>query len=157
MNEILKRLKETGDIKQLRTLVYSIDDDEVAYVNEYKMNTILGPFTWYCTWRAPEQHDAMKLCRASIRIHDARARVYFPAFLDSRIPPANREPCQLIELLEKYGMKEYDKFDFIIATKGKSPIKLGLVKEIENVECPYDEIHEIEEIWKEYNRDLGGN
>ena len=87
-------------------------------------------------------------------IHDAKARLYFPPFLDTRIPPNNREEPQRTQLMTKYGLKEYDKFDYVIATKGVSPIKPGTVEPWEPLDCPFDTIHAIEEIKDEYLRTL---
>lgn len=152
MNKDLEYLYKTGDILKRRTLQFVIDEEPVAYVTEFQMTSALGPFKWYLTWKDVNQNDKMKLEQASIMIHDARARVYFPAFLDTRIPPENREDLE--ELMQKYHLDHYDKFDFIIATKARSPIKAGTVHEIENIDCPFDEIHAINEIVAEYHRTL---
>lgn len=153
MNSNLKYLYDTGDILKRRTLMFEIEGEPVAYVTEFQMNSKLGPMKWYLTWKDKNQHNKVYLQVASIMIHDARARLYFPAFLDTRIPPENRE--RLEELLDHFGLDHYDKWDFIIATKANSPIKPGNVHEIANIECPFDEIHAIEEIVEEYNRTIG--
>ena len=154
MNKDLEYLLNTGDVVRKRTLNFYIGETSVAYTTEYSMNTQLGPFVWYLTWKDPECKDTELPKAASIYIHDARARMYFPAYLDTRIPPANREKEQLDYLMKKFGLKEYDKFDFVIATKGSSPIKLGLVREVPPKDCPYDTVHAIEEIVEEYQRVL---
>lgn len=152
MNKDLEFLYSTGDIVKRRTLQFDIEGEPVAYVTEFHMRTALGPMKWYLTWKDEAQHNKYWLAQASIKIHDARARLYFPAFLDSRIPPENREDLQY--WLDRFGLKEYDKFDIAIASRGKSPIKAGTVHEIENRECPFEEIHAIEEIVAEYQRTI---
>lgn len=151
MNKILKDILDSGMVTKKRTLEYYIDESTVAYVTEYHMNTDLGPMRWWCTWAACDIPEYLKY--ASVTVYYARARLYFPAFLDTRIPPENREGLDV--LMQKFGLKEYDKFDFVIATKGKSPIKAGLVREVEPRDCDRDDIHAIEEIWEEMHRQLG--
>lgn len=152
MNEVLQYLLNTGDVVRKRTLHFIREEGPVSYTTEYTMNAALGPFVWYITWLDPECPDKKLGESASIYIHDARARMYFPPFLDTRIPPANREQPQLQQLMDQYGLKEYDKFDFVVATKGLSPIKRGWVELCEALDCPYEEIHAIEEIYEEYKR-----
>lgn len=152
MNKHLEYLLNTGDITGKRSLEFYKDDIIIAYTTEYHMNSKLGPMNFWITWKHPECNDPRLLRGASIYIHDARARLYFPAYLDTRIPPPNREGLE--ELQVEWGIKEYNKFDWIIATKASSPIKLGLVREIEPKDCPIDEIHAIEEIVEEYHRTL---
>lgn len=154
MNVVLKKLLDTGDIFKTRTLQFYEGDTNIAYVTEYSMHSALGDFKWYVTWKDENCDNKSYLEAASIYIHDARARLYFPAFLDTRIPPDNREEPQRSELMQKYGLKEYDKFDYVIASKGYSVIKLGLVREVSPINCPIDNIHAIEEIWDEYKRTL---
>ena len=152
MNDILRKIEDSGDVTNKRTLQYFVEGESVAFVTEYHMNSELGPFKWYLTWKDVNQHDKLKLGFASIMVNNARARLYFPAFLDTRIPPENRE--DLADILDKYNLDHYDKFDLIIATEAKSPIKAGYVKEISNVNCPFDKIHAIDEIYREYKRTL---
>lgn len=152
MNKDLEFLINTGDIIKRRSLEFYDSDCVIAYTTEYHMNSKLGPLKFWITWKDDRCLDSDKLRFASIFIHDARARLYFPAYLDTRIPPENRE--DLDELQKKWGIKEYDKFDWVVATKAKSPIKHGLVREIEPVDCPIEEIHAIEEIVEEYQRVL---
>lgn len=154
MNKDLQYLLNTGNITGKRTLRVIREEGPVAYVTEYRMNSKLGPFTWYIVWLDPECPDREIAKTASIYIHDARARMYFPPFLDTRIPPENRVEPQRTKLMRKYGLKEYNKFDYVIATKGLSPIKKGYVIEVEPKDCEYDEIHAIEEIVQEYHRTL---
>ena len=154
MNTILKKLLDSGDIYKVRSLHFDIDGRPVSYTTEYSMHGELGDFKWYVTWLDPNCKSPDDAKVASIYIHDARARLYFPAFLDTRIPPENRDEPQRSELMRQYGLKEYDKFDYIIASKGESPIKYGIVHKIAPVHCEYDEIHAIEEIWDEYKRTL---
>lgn len=154
MNKQLEFLLNTGDIIKKRTLKFVIDEEIVAYTTEYTMHTKLGPFVWYITWKSDNCNDPKKLEWASIMIHMARARMYFPAYLDTRIPPANRESKQLKEILARFGMTEYDKFTLITRSHGFSPIKPGLVYEVEPMDCQIEEIHAIEEIVKEYNKEL---
>lgn len=155
MNKDLEYLINTGDITKRRTLEFYKGDLIIAYTTEYHMNSLLGPMKFYITWKHPDCQDKYLLSFASIWIHDARARLYFPAYLDTRIPPENREGIE--ELQAYYHVGEYDKFDWIIASKAKSPIKPGMVREIEPMDCPYDEIHAIDEIVTEYHRTLNNN
>ena len=151
MNKDLQFLIDTGDIVKRRTLLLSKDEIPIAYTTEYHMNSELGPMKFYITWKHPACNDAKLLMLASIKIRDARARLYFPAYLNTRIPPANRVGYE--ELAAKWGITgEYDKFEWAVKTKAKSPIKSGTVEEIEPIDCPYDDIHEIEKIVKEYRR-----
>ena len=154
MNKQLAYLLNFGDVVGKRTLKFVVDGEITAYTTEYKVNTKLGPFTWYLTWRAETCDDPKKLIWASITKYEVRARTYFPAYLDTRIPPANRESEQLKQILSMYGLREYDKFELIAKTHGRSPIKAGLVYEVEPRDCEYDNIHEIEEIVEEYNAEL---
>jgi len=147
-NEILRKLLNTGDIFSCRTLLYIIEQMPVAYITEYKMHSVSGDFNWYVTWKHEDATDIEMLKNASIFIHDARARLYFPAFLDTRIPPANRDGLE--EILNRFSMTEYDKFELIKRSKGLSPIKAGCVEEIEAVDCWMQEIHAINEIWDRY-------
>ena len=169
MNKDLEYLLSTGDVVRKRTLRFFfnrthtqfefVDCDwregsiPVGYTTQYEMNSALGPFKWYLTWLDPECPDYSYASSCSIRLYKARARTYFPAYLDTRIPPENR--VDLREILDRFGLEEYDKFDLVKATKAYSPIKLGNVCEVEPLDCPYDDIHEIEEIVKEYQRVLG--
>lgn len=168
MNKDLEYLLSTGDIIGKRTLQFFMNRLEtdittadcdfrvgsipVAFSTEYLMEGKLGPFKWYITWIDKNCPDKKLAREASIYIHDARARLYFPAYLDSRIPPENREDLQ--HFLDRYGMEEYDKFDMVKNTKAWSPIKLGNVREIEPIDCDLDEIHAIEEIVEEYKKTL---
>lgn len=154
MNNILKQLLDTGDIIRKRTLHFIVEGEPTAFTTEYTMNGTLGPFKWYVTWKDEncKTNREFKWRQASIFIHDARARLYFPPYLDTRIPPKNREGLE--EILERFHVPVYDKFDLIVATKAKSPIKAGYVEEIEPIDCDFEEIHAIEEIWDEYERTL---
>lgn len=152
MNSILQNLLNSGDIISKRSLRFYIGDITVAYTTEYYMNGVLGPFKWYVTWKDADCHDPDLLCHASIFIHDARARLYFPAYLDGRIPPEHR--VDIKSILKRYNIPEYNKFDLIIAGKARTPVHAGLVEEIDPIDCPLDEIHAIEEIWQEYKRTL---
>lgn len=168
MNSHLQYLLNTGDVVNKRTLQFFMNRLEtsttledldfregsisVAYTTEYMMNSVLGPFKWYLTWLAPDCPDRKLAQNASIVIHDARARMYFPPYLDTRIPPENREGLE--QILRRYKLSEYDKFDLVKATKGWSPIKLGNVREVDARDCPYTIIHAIDEIIEEYKRTL---
>lgn len=150
MNKILHDLLASGDIIYKRSLKFIIDDEIVAYTTEYYMNGALGPFKWYITWKSETCTDSLKLINAGIYIHPARARLYFPAYLDSRIPPENN--LDIENILRRHNVPKYDKFDLVIAGKAWTPVHAGTVEEIPPVDCPLDEIHAIEEIWEEYKR-----
>lgn len=152
MNNTLKALLESGDIISKRSLKFVIDDEIVAYTAEYHMNGVLGPFKWYTTWKSETCNEYLKLINAGIYIHPARARLYFPAYLDSRIPPENNEDIE--NILRRHNVHKYDKFDLIIAGRAWTPVHAGTVEEISPIDCPMDEIHAIEEIWAEYKRTL---
>lgn len=152
MNDTLKALLNSGDITKKRSLKFTIDNEVVAYTTEYHMNGVLGPFKWYTTWKAEACNDRSKLINAGIYIHDARARLYFPGYLDSRIPPENNVDIE--NILRRHGLSEYDKFDLIIAGRAWTPVHAGTVEEISPIDCPLNEIHAIEEIWQEYKRTL---
>lgn len=152
MNKILQKLLDSGDILSRRSLRFFIENTTVAYTTEYYMDGALGPFKWYVTWKSDECNEPNLLMHASIYIHDARTRLYFPAYLDCRIPPENNVDIKFI--LARYHIPEYDKFDLIMAEKGWTPVHAGMIEEIEAVDCPLDEIHAIEEIWDEYKRTL---
>lgn len=152
MNKTLKALLDSGDILNKRSLKFIIHGETVAYTTEYHMTGALGPFKWYTTWKSETCNDPDKLMHASIYIHPARARLYFPAYLDSRIPPENREDLE--EILKRFNVPKYDKFDLAIAGRAKTPVHAGTVEEIPPIDCPMDEIHAIEEIWDEYKRTL---
>lgn len=152
MNKILKALLDSGDIVSKRSLKFVINNEIVAYTTEYLMNGYLGPFKWYTTWKSDTCNEHLKLINAGIYIHPARARLYFPGYLDSRIPPENRDNIE--EILRAYNIPEYNKFDLIIAGKARTPVHAGTVEEIPPIDCPMDEIHAIEEIWDEYKRTL---
>lgn len=152
MNKILQDLLNSGDIVGKRSLRFYIKDTTVAYTTEYNMNGALGPFFWYTTWKDRDCNDPKLLAHAGIFIHPARARLYFPGYLDSRIPPENN--VDIYWILKRYNIPEYNKFDLILAEKAYTPVHAGLVEEIEPIDCDLDEIHAIEEIWDEYKRTL---
>lgn len=153
MNKDLEYLINSGDIVGKRTLRFYLNDITIAYTTEYKMNSPLGPMKFYVTWKDENCDDAVLLDLASIRMYAARARLYFPAYMDTRIPPPNRVGYE--ELAAKWGVVgEYDKFEWAVKTKCGSPIKRGLVEEIEPTDCSYDFINEIEKIVAEYERVL---
>ena len=154
MNKDLAFLLNSGDVCGKRTLLFTIDDEPVAYTTEYHMQTKLGPFKWWLTWRHPSCTDRHKTEWASITVYDARARVFFPAYLDCRIPPANREEPQLSEILTSLGLSEYDKFDICVRSGAHSPIKPGYVQEVAPLDCPYEDVHAIDEIVTEYLAEL---
>lgn len=150
MNKDLQFLLNTGNIIGKRSLEFYEGDTIIAYTTEYHMDANMGPLSFWITWKHPDCNDKDILRAASIHIHDARARLYFPAYLDTRIPPINREGLE--ELQKEWGIKEYDKFEWAIKTEARSPIKRGMVREIEPIDCNLDEIHAIEEIVEEYLR-----
>lgn len=155
MNEILKRLIDTGDIVDYKTLVLLDNKTDAVeyYVTEYSMNSRLGPFKWWCTWLADECTDEVLRLRGSFYKNVARARMYFPPALDTRIPPENREG--ITEWLAKHGLDHYDKWDMIVETGGYNVNRVDHVKVVEPRHCTREQIHAIEEIWDEYNRGLG--
>ncbi len=53
---------------------------------------------------------------------------------------------------KKWGIDEYDKFEWAVKTEVKSPIKLGMVREIEPRDCDFEEIYAIDEVVAEYLR-----
>lgn len=61
MNDVLKRLLDSGDITYKRTLQFVVDNELVAYTTQYEMNGLLGPFKWYLTWKAETCNDKQKL------------------------------------------------------------------------------------------------
>lgn len=150
MNKDLQFLLDTGKVKSKRSLAFVHEGMQCVYVTEYLIDAYLGPFKFYVTWMNPCCTNTQLLNIASIYIHPARARLYFPSFLDVRIPPENRVGIRGI--LDTYDIKDYDKFDLIIATGGYSPISWGHVVPIEPVDCDFEVIHAIEEIVAEYNR-----
>lgn len=152
MNKILRKLLDSGDVLNKRSLRFFIKDITVAYTTEYEMDGALGPFKWYTTWKDKDCNDPKLLMHAGIYIHPARARLYFPGYLDSRIPPENNVVIK--QILKKYNIREYNKFDLIIAGKAYTPVHAGQVEEIEPTDCDISEIHAIEEIWQEYKRNL---
>lgn len=155
MNKNLQWLLETGDVTARRTLAICDNDTEEIeyYVTEYSMNSkYLGPMKWWCTWKNPMCNRQDLILRGSFYVNDARARLYFPASLDTRIPPENRE--DLGEWLERQGLDHYDKFDIIVATKGYNVNRLDHAVEIEPLDCPFENIHAIEDVVREYMADL---
>jgi hypothetical protein len=154
MNKELEYLLGTGDVTDVRSLAIcdNATDEIEYYVTQYEMNSKLGPMNWWCTWKNPEQKDKDLWLRGSFYVNDARARLYFPACLDTRIPPENREGID--EWLKEFGLKKYDKFNIIVATKGLNPNRLDYAVEIAPKHCDYNEIHAIDEVVAEYQRDL---
>lgn len=152
MNKDLAYLLSTGDVISKRSLALHNDVQDVCYTTEYLMNSALGPFKFWITWINPENID-FEICKVIPMVkYAARARLYFPAYLDTRIPPENREGLQ--QILDYFGLKEYDKYDLIIASKGKNTHKYGQVRPIEPTDCDFGFIHAIDEIVTEYKRTL---
>ena len=152
MNSILEQLITSKDFVSKKTLALIGGYGAVAYTTEYLMNSKLGPLKFWITWKEPTYPDKEKWQEASIFIHDARARLYFPAYLDTRIPPENREGIKGI--LDSFNMDEYDKFELVVRSGGKSPIKFGYVVRLPARDCEFDEIHAIDEVLEEYFRKL---
>lgn len=152
MNEILSKLLNSGDLVSRKSLALIGEYGAVAYTTEYLMNSKLGPMKFWITWKEETYPDKRRWEEASIYIHDARARLYFPPYLDTRIPPANRVGIRGI--LDSFGIEEYDKFELVVRSGGESPIKYGSVTRIPARDCEFDEIHAIEEILEEYERIL---
>lgn len=154
MNKILKELIESDSFVSAKTLgIYDIETDQIEYyVTQYDMVSALGPMQWWCTWKAPECNNRRLWLRGSFYVNQARARLYFPACLDTRIPPENR--YKIDEWLARHNLDHYDKWDIIVETKGLNPNRLDYALEIPVKHCPYDQIHAIEEIVAELNRTL---
>lgn len=152
-NEDLRFLLGTGTIYSKRSLIYIIEDKPVSYTTEYLMHGKEDDFAWYTTWAHPVCNDPELLWKASILYPSmmARARFYFPAFLNQRIPPANREEPQLSQILKSFGMDTYNKFTLICRSGGVTPITKGYVEEIDPIDCDRESIHAIEEIVMRYN------
>lgn len=154
MNKDLEYLLATGDVLDFKT--FAIVDNETEqveyYVTQYDMTSALGPLNWWCTWKAPECKERRLWLRGSFYENEARARLYFPASLDTRIPPENRDGIE--EWLQRYGLTQYDKWDIIEVTGGYHVNRLDHDIRVEARHCPYDKIHAIEEIVAEYQRIL---
>ncbi len=88
MNKELEFLINTGNIVKRRTLEFYEDDISIAYTTEYLMNANMGPLNFWIAWINHNCADESLLRAASIHIHDAR--LYFPEYLDTRIPIENR-------------------------------------------------------------------
>ena len=154
MNEILEKILKSEMFVSAKTLgVYDLETDLIEfYITQYEMTTPLGPMQWWCTWKAPECQDRNLWLRGSFYENDARARLYFPACLDTRIPPENR--VDIDEWLARHHLDHYDKWDIVVETKAIHPCRKDYVKEIPVKHCPYEKIHAIEEIWDEMHREL---
>ena len=155
MNKLLKEMLESGCVKSHRTLVFIVDHIDVAYVSEYIMDSKLGPFTWYCTWKCSLDVPAKLAAYIQIIKYPARAKTFMPGTLERRFPPRNR--IGLDEYLSNIGLKEYNKFDILSVTKGESFAMPGTVKEVEPRNCELDDIFCIEQIYDEWKAELNKN
>lgn len=82
MNVILSKLLKADGL-QRRSLECYDDIGPIVYTTQYIANSVLGEMKWYITWR---NHDIPlgddRLLDVALYIHDARARMYFPAYLE---------------------------------------------------------------------------
>lgn len=133
VNEILEKILTEYRVKSARTLLFEVENNPVAYITEYIMDTPTGNFTFWIVFKHEECDDRNLLEKAGIVKYPARAMNHFPAFLDKRVPPPYRVDIE--DILSNLGLEEYNKFDILINSESSGLVYAGKVVEVACKTC----------------------